>query len=92
MSSIAPPVASPFGRAYALSLMGHSNRQIQKMGHWKGYIFKKYLQEELHAFSTGMSRNMKRLFKFVNIPGGIFDNITSTTIAADYTVKITAAG
>ena len=46
------------GGANALSLAGYSDRQIQKMGHWKGSTFKEYIREELHVFSEGMSCDM----------------------------------
>jgi hypothetical protein len=38
------------GGANALSLAGYSDRQIQKMGRWKGATFKEYIREELHVF------------------------------------------
>jgi hypothetical protein len=38
------------GGANALSLLGYSDRQIQKMGRWKGATFKEYIREELHVF------------------------------------------
>lgn len=77
------------GGANALSLAGYSDRQIQKMGRWKGSTFKEYIREELHVFSKGMSRNMRRLFKFVNISGGVLHDVTSTTIATEYNVNTT---
>jgi hypothetical protein len=47
------------GGAKALSLVGYSNTQIQKMGRWKEAMFKEYIQEELHCFLEGMTKNMK---------------------------------
>jgi hypothetical protein len=79
------------GRANALSLTGYTDRQIQKMGRWKGATFKEYIREELHVFSHGMSRDMKRLFKFVNISGGAFHDVTSTVITSDYNINAAAA-
>jgi hypothetical protein len=79
------------GGANALSLAGYSDRQIQKMGRWKGSTFKEYIREELHVFSKGMSRDMKRLFKFVNISGGVFHDVTASTIASEYDVNVAAA-
>ena len=77
--------------ANALSLAGYTDRQIQKMGRWKGATFKEYIREELHVFSAGMSRNMKRQFKFVNIAGGAYHDVTAEAIASDYTVNAAAA-
>jgi hypothetical protein len=61
------------------------------MGRWKGATFKEYIREELHVFSEGMSRDMKRKFQFVNISGGVFHDITSAVIATTYTVNAAAA-
>jgi hypothetical protein len=75
------------GGANALSLAGYSDRQIQKMGCWKGVIFKKCIQKELHMFSKGISCNMKRLFKFANTSGGMFHDAANAMIAMDYNVN-----
>ena len=53
--------------ANALVLSGYLDTQIQKMGQWKGATFKEYIREELACYSAGMSTNMKRNFKFINI-------------------------
>jgi hypothetical protein len=50
------------GGANALSLAGYSDRQIQKMGRWRGETFKEYVREQLSNFSEGMSRSMKQCF------------------------------
>jgi hypothetical protein len=55
------------GGANVLALSGYSNTQILKMGHWKGATSKEYIREELACYSAGMTRDMKRNFKFVNI-------------------------
>ncbi len=55
--------------ANALALLQYSDTQIQKIGHWKWAVFKKYIREELVCYSTGMSTRMKEKFKFVNISG-----------------------
>lgn len=78
------------GEANALSLAGYSDRQIQKMGQWKGSTFKEYIREVLHVFSHGMSTNMKKTFKFVNIAGGAFHDVTSTVVEQDYEVNAEA--
>jgi hypothetical protein len=67
--------------ANALALAGHSNKQIQKMGRWKGATFKEYICEELTCFSTGMSKDIKRKFNFVNIVGSSFVDVTDTILA-----------
>ena len=57
------------GGANRLSLTGHSNRDIQKMGRWRGEIFKEYIKEELNCFAEVMLTAMKQDFKFINISG-----------------------
>jgi hypothetical protein len=79
------------GGANALALAGYSDTQIQKMGRLKGATFKEYIPEELHTYSAGMSTNMKRKFRFVNIAGGAYHDVTEETIARDYNVAASAA-
>jgi hypothetical protein len=76
------------GGANALALSGYSNMQIQKMGRWKGVMFKENIREELTCFSTGMSTAMKAKFGFVNVNGSVFHDITSLVIASDYNTTI----
>ena len=38
------------GGGNALSLAGYSDRDIQKMGKWRGGTFKEYIREELNCF------------------------------------------
>lgn len=64
------------GGANALALSGYSDTEIQKMGRWRSATFKEYIREELHIFSIGMSRSMKKPFNFVNIAGGVYHDIT----------------
>ena len=66
-------------------LSGYSDTQIQKMGRWRGATFKEYIREELHSYSEGMSRSMKRKFGFVNIAAEALVDITGTVVVADYT-------
>jgi hypothetical protein len=61
------------------------------MGRWKESAFKEYIWEELNVFSQGMSRNMKQHFRFINISGGAYHDITDSVIALDYTVNAAAA-
>ena len=63
------------GGANALSLSGYSDREIQKMGRWRGETFKEYIQEQLDCFSRGMSTKMKQRFNFVNVEGGVNTDI-----------------
>jgi hypothetical protein len=79
------------GGANALSLAGYSDTQIQKMGRWKGATFKEYIREELHTFSEGMSTSMKHKFKFVNVSGGVYHDVTAETIASEYNTAAAAA-
>ena len=48
-----------------LSLAGYSDRDIQKIGRWRGETFKEYIREELHCFAEVMSTEMKQDFKIV---------------------------
>ena len=75
------------GGANALSLAGYSDREIQKMGRWRGATFKEYIREELHTFSIGMSTKMRRTFNFVNIAGGVYHDVTSEIINTKYTIN-----
>ena len=75
------------GGANALSLAGYSDRDIQKMGIWRGETFKGYIRAELHCFSEGMLTAMKQNFKFVNIAGGVYSElvyVTRTTVVSYY--------
>ncbi len=38
-------------------------------------MFKQYIREELGCYSAGMSTNMKRNFKFVNVSGNAYHDI-----------------
>ncbi len=53
------------GGANALSLSGHSDRAIQKMGRWRSQTFKEYIREELAGFSLGMSTKMRIAHTFL---------------------------
>ena len=79
------------GGANALALSGYSDTQIQKMGRWKGATFKEYIREELACYSAGMTTNMKRNFKFVNISGNAYHDVTTTCLVEDYNVNCAAA-
>jgi hypothetical protein len=79
------------GDANALSLAGYSDRQIQKMGRWKGSTFKEYIREELHVFLEGMSTKMKRTFKFVNVAGGAYHDVTASMMEREYDTAAAAA-
>jgi hypothetical protein len=68
------------GGANALALAGHSDTQIQKMGWWRGATFKEYIKEELACYATGMSKDMKQKFNFVNIAGNAFTEINNDTL------------
>ena len=76
------------GGANALAMSGYSDTQIQKMGRWKGATFKEYIHEELACYSAGMSTNMKRTFKFVNVSGNAYNDVTVTCIEDDYNVNL----
>ena len=76
------------GGANALSLSGYSDREIQKMGRWRGETFKEYIREQLSNFSEGMTKKMKQKFNFVNTCAGAHTDvpvdITSTMVVTDY--------
>ena len=52
-----------FGVANSLLLAGYSDRDIQKLGRWRGGDFKKYTREELHCFVEGVMTAMKQKFE-----------------------------
>ncbi len=74
-----------------MALLGYSDTQIQKMGGWKGATFKEYIHEELACYSAGMTTNMKRNFKFVNISGNAYHDITTKCVEEDYNTNCMAA-
>ncbi|KAL7458421.1 hypothetical protein ACHAWC_009998 [Mediolabrus comicus] len=75
------------GGANALSLAGYTDRQIQKMGRWRSATFLEYIKESLDSFSMGMSKSMRQQFKFVNVEGGVYHDITSVVVDSPYTVN-----
>ena len=79
------------GGANALALSGYSDTQIQKMGRWKGATFKEYIREELACYSEGMTKNMKRNFKFVNISGNAYHDVTTQCFGQDYNINCAVA-
>jgi hypothetical protein len=79
------------GGANALALSGYSDIQIKKMGHWKGATFKEYIRKELACYSAGMTTNMKRNFKFVNISGNAYHDVTTKCVEEDYNINYAAA-
>jgi hypothetical protein len=79
------------GGANALALASYSDTQIQKMGHWRGATFKEYVQNELACFSSGMSRDMKQKFGFVNVSGNAFSDITDACVNAEYLAPLPLA-
>ena len=75
--------------ANALSLVGFSDLEIQKMECWRIATFKEYIREELNIFSLGMSTAMKRHFNFVNIVGGVYHDVTQQLIETPYNTSET---
>ncbi len=78
------------GGANALALAGYSDTQIQKMGRWRGATFKEYIREELACFSSGMSKDMKHRFNFVNVSGNAFRDVTSDVMTTAYNTAAAA--
>jgi hypothetical protein len=70
--------------ANALALSGFSDTQIQKMGRWRGATFKEYIREQLACYLEGMTKAMKRNFKFVNVHGNSYYDVTSTCVLSEY--------
>ena len=71
------------GGANALALAGYSDTQIQNMGRWRGATFKEYVRNKLACFSSGMSRDKKQKFGFVNVSGNAFSDITDACVNAE---------
>ncbi len=74
-----------------MALAGYSDTLIQKMSRWQGATFKEYIHNELSCFLTGMSRDMKTKFGFVNVTGNAFNNITDACINAEYSTPMAMA-
>ncbi len=51
---------------------------------WRGKTFKEYIQEDLACYSVGMSTSMKQNFKFVNIAGNVYNDITERCVELEY--------
>ena len=79
------------GGANALHLAGYSDREIQKMGRWRGETFKEYVREQLSNFSEGMSSSMQKCLGFVNIEGNLCKDISQTVIGMEYNNGVTGA-
>jgi len=58
---------------------------------WRRATFKEYVRNELACFSSGMSRDMKTKFGFVNVSGNAFSDITDACINANYFAPSTVA-
>ena len=72
------------GGANALHMAGYSDRQIMKTGRWKSKTFLEYIREELGCFAEGMSKNMKRVFKFADVRGDRWTDVTDAAVVSDY--------
>ena len=79
------------GSANALALLGYSDTQTQKMGHWRGATFKEYIREELANYSDRMSKAMKTKFNFMNVAGNAFWDITNMVLLMEYNTNFTLA-
>jgi len=80
------------GGANALALSGYSETAIQKMGRWKGAMFKEYIWEELANYADGMSTAMTTKFNFMNVAGNAFWDITETVLTMEYNIEFNTAG
>jgi hypothetical protein len=78
------------GGANALALSGYTDTQI-KMGRWRGKTFKEYIREDLACYLVGMSTSMKRNFKFVNIAGNVYNDVTDRCVELEYEGYVTRA-
>ena len=79
------------GGANTLALTRYEDREIQKMGRWRGEMFKEYICNQLSHFFEDMSMSMKKAFGFVNMEGGVWSNITTTAINLLYAVIASTA-
>ena len=61
------------------------------MGRWKGTTFKEYIREELACYSAGMSLHMKQNFKFINIAGNAYNDVTGRCLEEDYNINLSVA-
>ena len=58
---------------------------------WKRATFKEYICEELACYLEGMTKNMKRKFKFVNISGNAYHDVMSKCFEEDYNINCAVA-
>lgn len=79
------------GGANALSLAGYTDRQIKKMGRWRGDTFMEYIRESLSDFSEGMSKNMRKCFGFVSLEAGVYHDVTEAVVEREYEVAVSSA-
>ena len=79
------------GGTNALALAGESDTQIQKMGRWRGATFKEYVRNALSCCLSGMSRDMKQKFGFVNVSGNAFSDIMISCVNAEYLAPLPMA-
>jgi hypothetical protein len=68
------------GGANPLALLGFSDTYIQKLECWRGTTFKEYIREQLVFYLEGVTTKMKHKFKFVNVHGSAYHNVTSTCV------------
>ncbi len=61
------------------------------MGRWKGATFREYIREELACYSAGMSLRMKQNFKFVNISGNAYNDVTGRCLEENYNINLSVA-
>ena len=78
------------GGANALSLAGYTDRQIKKMGRWRGETFLEYIRESLSDFSAGMAESMTKCFGFVSLEAGVYSDVTERVVEADYNDNVSA--
>ena len=61
------------------------------MGRWKGETFKEYIHKELACYLECMTKNMKRNFKFVNMSGNAYHDVTTKCFEEDYNINCAVA-
>ena len=69
-------------------LSGYSDTQTKK---WVRWTFKEYIRDELACYLDGMLINMKRTFKFVNVSGNAYRDVTATAECMDVEHNVNCA-
>ncbi len=72
----------------AVRILGHTNPEN---GQVEGCDVQRVHQGRLACYSAGMSSKMKQNFKFVNISGTAYNDVTGKCLEEDYNINLSMA-